>query len=241
MNAKTLQKLLEINNTFYDQFSESFSSTRHQAQSGTDRFVQEICSAESVLDIGCGNGTFARALIEEGFSGQYVGIDLSEGLLSHARALTDNPQQAQISFTFANLADPSWINEIPPQTFNWLVCFAVLHHIPGGDLRQQIVSRFKKLLFEGGKIAVSTWQWQNSARLFSHVLPWSTVGIDPQDVDEGDVLLDWRAGESPGIRYVHTFTAASLSFLAESCGFSIESSFFSDGKTGNLALYQVWT
>ncbi len=106
MNANIQQKLLEINQTFYNQFSELFSSTRHQAQSGTDRSVHEISSAKSVVDVGCGNGTFARALIEKGFSGQYLGIDLSEGLLDRARALTGNPQQAKISFVFADLCRP---------------------------------------------------------------------------------------------------------------------------------------
>jgi 2-polyprenyl-3-methyl-5-hydroxy-6-metoxy-1,4-benzoquinol methylase len=241
MNAKILQKLLEINQTFYNQFSESFSTTRHQAQSGTDQFAQEISSTESVLDVGCGNGTFARALVEKGFSGRYLGIDLSEGLLERARALTSNTHQAEISFVFADLANPSWADHLPTHAYDWLVCFAVLHHIPGEELRQQIVYSFRRLLAKGGKIAISTWQWQNSARLFTHVLPWSTVGINPEDVDEGDVLLDWRAGESPGVRYVHTFSETTLSHLAESCGFSIENSFLSDGKTGNLALYQVWT
>ena len=68
--------------------------------------VHEISSAKSVVDVGCGNGTFARALIEKGFSGQYLGIDLSEGLLDRARALTGNPQQAKISFVFADLCRP---------------------------------------------------------------------------------------------------------------------------------------
>jgi hypothetical protein len=72
------------------------------------------------------------------------------------------------------------------------------------------------------------------------VLPWSTAGIQPEAVDGGDVLLDWRAGDSPGVRYVHTFTEDSLYKLATKGGFSVVKSFYSDGKVGNLALYQIW-
>jgi hypothetical protein len=66
------------------------------------------------------------------------------------------------------------------------------------------------------------------------------VGLDPHDLDAGDVLLDWRAGEHPGLRYVHTFSQDSLSVLAAQAGFTVRQTFYADGKSGDLALYQVW-
>jgi len=71
-------------------------------------------------------------------------------------------------------------------------------------------------------------------------LQLSSVGLEAIDVDEGDVLLDWRAGDTPGVRYVHTFSEISLTALAENAGFQVIESFYSDGKSGDLALYQVW-
>jgi hypothetical protein len=91
-----------------------------------------------------------------------------------------------------------------------------------------------------GRVALSVWQWQNSPRLKKRVVPWSTVNIDPEDLDDGDVLLDWRAGKTIGYRYVHTFSEDSLSILAKKAGFKVIESFYSDGKEGNLALYQLW-
>jgi hypothetical protein len=84
------------------------------------------------------------------------------------------------------------------------------------------------------------WQWQNSPRLRKRVQPWSKAGLDPEKLDEGDVLLDWRAGDTIGLRYVHTFSETSLSHLAAAAGFEVIESFYSDGRTGDLALYQVW-
>jgi hypothetical protein len=107
-------------------------------------------------------------------------------------------------------------------------------------LRQQTIKEFSEFVSQQSLIAVSVWQWQNSPRLRKKILPWSSVGLDAKEVDDGDVLLDWRAGHTPGIRYVHTFTEESLTQLAQSAGFKVVETFYSDGKTGDLALYQVW-
>ena len=64
------------------------------------------------------------------------------------------------------------------------------------------------------------------------------------DVDAGDVLIDWRAeGESAGaaLRYVHAFSEEEMQRLAGKSGFQIRESWSSDGKEGNLGLYQVWS
>ncbi len=240
MKAETFQKLLQINRQFYDRFAPSFSVTRGQVQPGVLRLSERFVKEAFILDVGCGNGTLARSLISQGFSGNYLGVDMSEGLLTAAKRLTDETQNAEITFRWADLAVPDWPNQINRENYDWLVSFAVLHHIPGENLRQKTIANFRKLIKPDGRVAVSVWQWQNSARLRKRVLPWSAVGIDPEEVDEGDVLLDWRAGDIPGIRYVHTFSDESLTKLAREAGFKVAEVFYSDGKSGDLALYQVW-
>lgn len=240
MDQHTQAKLLEINRTFYDQFSPSFSATRGRVQPGVNKLIEDIDLEADVLDVGCGNGTLARALANQGFSGDYLGVDMSEGLLSSAESLTGEGKKASFTFKQVDLADPDWNTGIRHAPFDWLVSFAVLHHLPGESLRQQTVSAFANLVTPNSQVAVSVWQWQNSPRLRKRVLPWSRVGLSADQVDQGDVLLDWRAGETPGIRYVHTFNESSLTALAESAGFKVIKTFYSDGKSGDLALYQVW-
>lgn len=58
-------------------------------------------------------------------------------------------------------------------------------------------------------------------------------------VEEGDYLIDWRSG-GYGLRYVHLFSQGELEELAADSGFKITDSFYSDGKEGNLAIYQIW-
>jgi 2-polyprenyl-3-methyl-5-hydroxy-6-metoxy-1,4-benzoquinol methylase len=242
MDKDTQQALLELNCKFYDKFAKSFSATRGRIQPGVRQILPRMLSAESILDVGCGNGTLARALQKAGFAGYYVGLDMSGGLLEQAEVevSTNATPIGTYEFQQVDLADLDWAETISTPPFDWLVSFAVLHHIPGKDLRKQIVRAFVDLTSPEGRVAVSVWQWQNSPRLRKRVQAWSKAGLDPEKLDEGDVLLDWRAGEVIGLRYVHTFSETSLSHLAAAAGFEVIESFYSDGRTGDLALYQVW-
>lgn len=240
MNAQTQQHLIDLNRRFYDQFAASFSDTRNRAQPGVRELVPELLSAANILDVGCGNGTLACALSKAGVKGQYLGVDVSEGLLASARERVDLLEQGSYTFQQADLSDPNWALQFPTDRFDALVSFAVLHHIPGHALQLQTAQAFRGLIAPDGWVAVSVWQWQNSPRLAKRVVPWSAAGLDPADLDEGDVLLDWRASDQVGLRYVHTYSEASLTQLAEAARFKVTRSFLSDGKPGDLALYQTW-
>ena len=240
MNTLVQAQLLDINRRFYDQFVASFSVTRDRVQQGVDSLLPHLEKASRILDLGCGNGTLSRALLKTAFTGYYLGTDMSEGLLSEAQSLLGGANQGIFTFQQSDLTTPGWEQALPSSPFDWLVSFAVFHHLPGKDLRHGIIRAMTRLVTPESRVAVSVWQWQNSPRLHKHVIPWSEVGLTDSDVDEGDVLLDWRAADQVGVRYVHTFSENDLTALAESAGFKVLESFYSDGKPGNLALYQIW-
>ncbi len=240
MHPDTQERLLALNRDFYEGFADSFSDTRGRVQPGVRRILSQIDPQDRVLDLGCGNGTLARALARSGFRGHYLGLDMSEGLLENAARLLDAPDQGSFAFRTVDLASAGWAGAVAGEGFDWVVSFAVFHHLPGLSLRRQVVSTMVQLVSPGGKAAVSVWQWQNSPRLRKRVLPWSAAGLSEDALDPGDVLLDWRAADRIGLRYVHTFDAAELSDLAQDGGFDVVDCFYSDGKPGNLALYQIW-
>jgi 2-polyprenyl-3-methyl-5-hydroxy-6-metoxy-1,4-benzoquinol methylase len=240
MEPSIQNKLLDINRAFYNHFDGSFSATRGHVQPGVDRLLKGFNQDIKVLDVGCGNGTLARALKSQGFEGSYLGVDMSAGLLEKAKKLLGSSSNSNFDFCLFDIADPQWISHLPQNAYDWLAVFAVLHHLPGSDLRRQIARDFRKLISPEGRVTVSVWQWQNSLRLRKRVLPWFTVGLLQQQLDQGDVLLDWRAGKTIGLRYVHTFSEQSLTALANEAGFEVVETFTSDGRTGDLALYQVW-
>ena len=247
MEKKIIEKINRINEEFYQTFAESFSATRGRVQPGVTRLLDQMPQGGSWLDIGCGNGTLAQAWIEAGRTGHYVGCDFSAGLIREARkkaAALEKPAALDVDFFCLDITQSNWSDNLPEKVWDGASLFAVLHHIPGSQQRQSLCSQISRLLQPGRHCLVSVWQLQNSPRLLSRIQPWQTVGIANQDIEEGDVLMNWRAcSEAEGskaLRYVHIFSQQELANLAESADFQVEDSFYSDGKEGNLALYQIW-
>jgi SAM-dependent methyltransferase len=233
------QRLLELNKKFYTDFGESFSATRGRIQPGVRRVLDSLDGDETILDLGCGNGELARSLARDGHRGAYLGLDFSLPLLADAESV---PEGFSAEFREADLTQLSVDSIQSSVTDHWslVTAFAVLHHIPGQSLRQNILQSVHELLATGGRFIHSNWQFLNSPRLRHRVRKWSDVGLAEADVDENDYLLDWRSGGT-GLRYVHHFSEQELTNLAESSGFKIVDTFYSDGKEGNLGIYQVWT
>ncbi len=248
MKYEIAERLLELNRSFYEEQAASFSATRRRIQPGMARCLSEWISLHGgfpascglrLLDVGCGNGNLAAWLIEQGYQGWYTGVDQAAGLLSHGPTGPD-----RVTFRIADLSRPDWLAELPTQPFDLITCFATLHHIPGEGLRLRLLRELKRLLAPEGVFILSVWQINNSPRLLKRIQPWDQVGLTAAVVDQGDVLLDWRAdGEESGqaVRYVHIYNDDELQRLAEKSGFGIHQSWVSDGKEGNLGLYQVWS
>lgn len=246
MQASTRQKLIDLNREFYQTFGAAFAATRRRLQPGVWRVLSEIPLAGSWLDLGCGSGALAAEWAHQKRQGLYLGLDFSPPLLNEARqAAVSPPPGLTLAFQPADLSDPAWPQSLPAVRWDGLLAFAVLHHIPGADLRLQILRQVRALLPPGGVFIHSEWQFQHSPRLLERVQPWEQAGFDADELDPGDTLLDWRhtlPGQPPqvGLRYVHRFERAELRELAESCGFIVAAEFESDGEGGRLGLYQRW-
>jgi len=248
MNEKTIQQLVDINNRFYQNFGAAFSETRQRFQSGVDRIVREYIRDGDWLDIGCGNGVLGQYLAKSGLRGSYLGLDFSEPFLAEAQKRTATPEPHQgfnVTYKKFNLLDTELHEVTGNLIFDGVLAFAVLHHIPGGNIRRQLLEKINHQLKPGGFFIHSEWQFQHNPKLVARIQPWSSVGISDEEVEPGDTLLDWRhfsqsQADGPGLRYVHLFSRTELTELARTTGFTILEEFDSDGVTGNLGLYQVW-
>jgi tRNA (uracil-5-)-methyltransferase TRM9 len=259
MNSSTAARLLQINRDFYDQFGASFSATRHRIQPGVRQVLETLKGDESILDLGCGNGELARTLAKRGHRGSYLGVDFSLPLLHDAevqpvsfsakflqadltsdwdyviaRRITSPTQQSPLH---EDSASPPPV--APKDSFDLVFMFAVLHHIPGYELRLNMLKKVRALLGPDGRFIHSNWQFLNSEKLKIKIQPWEAVSISESEVDAGDSLLDWRSA-GKGLRYVHQFSEDELSGLAMAAGFEIVKMFHSDGESGDLDLYHVW-
>jgi len=244
MQAETAAKLIALNRQFYQTFAVPFSTTRLRLQPGVHKLLDSFPETASILDLGCGNGNLAEELLRRGWKGTYLGIDSSLPLLEVARQTCSGTEN--IEFLFADLADPEWDRadittaESRHDThFDLILAFAVLHHLPGETTRLNLLRKARHLIDSKGRFIHSEWQFMNEPRLRLRIQPWETAGISPAELDPGDCLLDWRQG-GYGLRYVHHFSSDELENLAALAGFQVLDTFFSDGASGNLGLYQTW-
>lgn len=236
MNPDITDRLLAINREFYNRFGDSFSATRRRLQPGVKKMLASIQDAESVLDLGCGNGHFLRELGRRGHKAALLGVDFSLPLLRDAES------SPGVEFRELDLTKLSALLHHISTDGGWSVItmFAALHHIPAHEIRLDILRCVRSCLRPDGRFILSNWQFMNSDKLKSRIQPWGRVGLSDDDVDEGDYLLDWRSG-GEGLRYTHHFSAEELLGLAEQAGMRVSASFLSDGENGRLGLYQVWS
>ena len=262
MEPDVIDKLILLNQRFYQTFADQFSSTRGQLQPGVKLILQDLAPDINILDLGCGNGEFILSIIKNHHKGIYVGIDSSLELLKIAAAkvhqgdqsnqrkykelisskqkmITITSEKLKIFLINADITDENWLRYVPQKSFDHIVAFAVLHHIPGNCIRKQIFSNVYRMLAPHGQFILSVWQFLNSSRLKKRIQPWETIELSKSDVDSGDYILDWRHG-GYALRYVHQFDPRELEILANKCGFCVKRTFYSDGEMGNLGLYQIW-
>ncbi len=246
MDSATAQRLLDLNRRFYSERGREFAATRLRLQPGIKRLLERLDGGESILDLGCGNGTVARSLAQRGHRGPYVGLDSSPILLDQAQA-TSFAFPAR--FALADLSRPSWERLIQADRsggsslsmakFDLILCLAVLHHMPGASLRSGILCCVHELMATDGTLILSNWRFRHSPRLTARIQPWSDLDLTADEVDAHDFLLDWRSG-GRALRYVHEFDEPELTGMASAAGFDVIETFYSDGADRESSIYQIW-
>ena len=109
-----------------------------------------IRSADRVLDAGVGTGFAAiAAAARVGSKGQVVGVDLSCGMLQHARIAVETAQLRNVELRQADASD---LGEMPSGSFDAVVCAAALLYMPV----QRALTEWWRLLRPGGTIGFST-------------------------------------------------------------------------------------
>ncbi|MBX7233060.1 MAG: class I SAM-dependent methyltransferase [Caldilineales bacterium] len=237
MESVIRKQLEQINHDFYTRHAAGFAATRFGGQPGWSRIIAHFPPVCQVLDLGCGNGRFARFLDQHLQQVRYLGLDASASLIDIARRETAGLAHTQAEFRPADLSGAGW-EEAAGGGWDTVVCLAALHHIPGLAHRSAFVSAAARLLAPAGVLILSTWRFRHSARMARKILPWATVGLASAQLEPGDYLLDWRQ-DGVGHRYVHEVDEAEIAALAAQAGLSVIEQFHADGREGDLSLYAV--
>ncbi len=190
----------------------------------------------TVLDVGCGNGRFARLLEERAVACSYTGVDANQALLERARAGARGFRHVQAEFIQADLADPEWSRPLAGRRYHVVLCTATLQHLPGYDLRLRTVQALRDL--SAGLVILSFWQFLSSERFRARLIPPESLGLCEDELEPGDALLPWKQGVH-AVRYVHQVDPSELARLAQDAGLDIVDTFRADGKEGDLNLYAI--
>jgi len=246
MEESIAARLREINRRFYAEHAEDFADTRPRLPDGVRRVLAEIPAGAQVLEVGCGDGKVGRALARAG-AALYVGVDESEGMIQRALRFTTTDgtkdeglttkQPSSPVYVRADITQPGWDAGLPVSEYDWVLAFAVLHHVPGAERRAEVLKDLAGRLRPGGRLAMSNWQLTRSERLMRRVQPWVEAGIDAAEVEPRDYLLGWERGGRIGLRYVHVIDEAEARAMAAAAGLQVAAVFEADGVSGDLAQY----
>lgn len=186
MTRTTMRALCQLNTEFYERNAASFSQTRAAPWEGWRRCMAacrfdglaeaafdqpaNAQTADSVLDIACGNLRFEAFL-----ANAYPHIDWSFFAVDNCEPLVASGQEdiaKKVHFTCEDIvsnlleglpaAEPANIPALAAATpFDLVVSFGFLHHIPSFDLRRQFLLEALSQVKPGGYLVVSFWQFLN--------------------------------------------------------------------------------
>lgn len=186
MTCAAVRALCQLNTEFYERNAASFSQTRTAPWEGWRRCMAacglddsdgaalgqpvNAQTADSVLDIACGNLRFEAFL-----ANAYPHIDWSFFAVDNCEPLVASGQEdiaKKVHFTCEDIvsnlleglpaAEPANIPALAAATpFDLVVSFGFLHHIPSFDLRRQFLLEALSQVKPGGYLVVSFWQFLN--------------------------------------------------------------------------------
>lgn len=213
MNNQVAQQLLQQVQQDYNAIAEHFSYTRSSQWYEVSFLIEQyITPGQLVLDLGCGNGRVADLVNE--IKADYIGIDVSEGLIAQAHKLHPNN-----TFKVSSMLE---IDE-PDATFDHTVMIASFHHIPSEALRLQVLNEVKRVTKPGGYIIMTNWNLHQrrfwKLRYTFLLQKW----LGKHQMDRNDVLIPWRnqKRELQANRYYHGFTMREMKELAQQTSLQI--------------------
>ncbi|MBI2459383.1 MAG: class I SAM-dependent methyltransferase [Parcubacteria group bacterium] len=123
------------------------------------------------------------------------------------------------------VADILQLDKLPERNFAYVFCIAVLHHLPGENLRIKALEQMKNKINKNGQIILTVWNLWKQAKFRKLIFKYGLLKlIGKNKMDWDDILFNWKnnLGQPVSRRYYHTFTKKELKKLAVRAGLKIE-------------------
>ena len=243
MDKQTQKNLLEIVKRNYEEIAEDFNETRKKyLWPELLQLTRDIKDGDKILDVGCGSGRLLEALKDKKIN--YLGVDTSEKLIKLAE---ERYKAAGFEFQVRDILE---LSKIPEINFDYVFCVAVLHHLPGEDLRLASLKQLKNKIKPEGKIIITVWNLWSREKLRKIIIRTELLKLFNKlklifrsfrrkssrksqiaecralsiSGDFGDIIFDWKnsKGEKTSRRYYHAFRKKELKKITKKAGLRIE-------------------
>ncbi|MEV5753894.1 class I SAM-dependent methyltransferase [Actinoallomurus sp. NPDC052308] len=167
-------------------------------------------NGKRVLDVGCGDGLYARLVAQRG-AGQVVGTDSSSEMIRLAEA-AEADQPLGVRYHVHDVATMPALGE-----FDLVIAVNVLHYADNRATLDGMCERISSNLVSGGRLLAYVGNAdvdREAARDFGFIVD------RPAELSEGDPFTVTIRTNPPASVQVHYWTATSLTRAVESAGFT---------------------
>lgn len=132
----------------YSRIASDFSKTRYKKWDCVNDFLYDISKTDKILELGCGNGKNIYDIKE-----QSIGVDICPEFCKICR-------DKGINVIESNILDVNF----PEESFDYILCIAVIHHIKEEGDKIKLLNIIKKILKKNGKALITGWTTQEPTR-----------------------------------------------------------------------------
>lgn len=184
----------------YDQIGKHFDQTRYNVWPSVKEFINSLLANSLTLDAGIGNGK--NTIIRDDLT--FIGCDFSQTLVEIC-------YKKNINVLLANIKNLPFKDN----TFDAVICVAVLHHLSTSENRQLAISELSRVLKPNGKLFISVWAREQE-------LTKQFIKINENN-QENDYFVLWNNKKNEQFkRYYHLFTQEEVKLLFPKANITFE-------------------
>lgn len=205
----------------YDKVAVEWSMSRQNFWEELKFIKKYLPAYTSILDIGCGNGRFAKQILVDY---KYTGVDPSKELINIAKKeLPDIADQFSVyDGTTLPFSDKSFDN---------IVSFAVMHHVSPDNIVAWLTES-KRVLKTGGTAIFSSWDlWNTHGEQLKKYYVKNKFSRNFFNTFFGDIVLGFTSHKNT--RYVHSYTEKEIQKYFKKSGYDIVEISYRSRESGN--------